>query len=364
VTLVLSNADVKSLLDPRVVLEVLEESYMQLARGDAACRPHSAMQIPTADPAKVYQWGSTEGGSAAGYFAIRMMSEIRYQSERGGIRTQEKYCVEPGVFCGLVLLFSVVTGEPLAILNDGVLQQMRVGADAAIGAKHMARDDAEVIGVFGAGNLARTIVAALREVRHITKIQVYDPFLPISERYAKDMSESHQIDTVILGDPRDVYAGADILAECTNSAEKTVVQGRYVEPGTHIVSVGRRLDDDAVRKIDWALRLGNATPLAGQPPVTDEHLVYITPAVSERSRQQGHSRGFERNFDDAKVIYLSELLEGRIGRRNRAEITYSERGNIMGAQFHAMAGRVYELAKERGEGREIPTGWLLQDVRN
>jgi alanine dehydrogenase len=364
VTLVLSNADVKSLLTPRAALEVLEESYMQLARGEAACRPHSTMQIPTADPTQVYQWGSTEGGSAAGYFATRIMSEIRYQSQRGGIRTQEKYCVEPGIFCGLVLLFSVVTAEPLAILNDGVLQQMRVGVDAAIGAKHMARDDSAVIGVFGAGNLARAIVASLREVRQITKIQVYDPSLPISERYAKDMSEIHQIDTVIVEDPRDVYAGADILAECTNSAESAVVRGRYVEPETHIVSVGRRLDDDAVRKIDWALRLGNATPLAGQPPVTDEHLVYITPSVSKNNREQGHSRGFERNFDDKKIIYLKELLEGRTGRRNRADITYSERGNIMGAQFHAMAGRVYELAKERGKGREIPTEWLLQDVRN
>lgn len=363
-TLVLSNADVKSLLDPRVALEVLEESYLQLARGEAACRPHSAMQIPTADPAKLYQWGSTEGGSAAGYFAIRMMSEIRYQRERGGIRTQEKYCIEPGVFCGLVLLFSVVTGEPLAILNDGVLQQMRVGVDAAIGAKHMARDDSEVIGVFGAGNLARAIVASLREVRHITKIQVYDPFLPTSERYAREMSESHHIDTVIVEDPRDAYAGADILAECTNSAETAVLKGRHVEPGTHIVSVGRRLDDDAVRRIDHVLRLGNATQLAGQQPVTDEHLVYITPAVSETNRQYGHSSGFGRNFDDAKVVYLKELLVGKTGRGNRADITYSERGNVMGAQFHAMAGRVYELARERGRGREIPTEWLIQDVRN
>ena len=83
-----------------------------------------------------------EGGSAAsGYDAIRMKSDVLTEVEYGGTRTQEKYCVEPGTYCGLVFLLSARTGEPLAILNDGVLQHMRVGADSAIGTKYAARDD-------------------------------------------------------------------------------------------------------------------------------------------------------------------------------------------------------------------------------
>lgn len=46
------------------------------------------------------------------------------------------------------------------------------------------------------------------------------------------------------------------------------------------------------------------------------------------------------------------------------QISYSERGNIQGAQFFAVAGRVYELAKEKGLGREIPTEWFSQDIRD
>ena len=42
----------------------------------------------------------------------------------------------------------------------------------------------------------------------------------------------------------------------------------------------------------------------------------------------------------------------------------SERGNLQGAQFHAVAGKVYELAKRAGLGREIPTEWFLQDIRD
>jgi len=66
-----------------------------------------------------------------------------------------------------------------------------------------------------------------------------------------------------------------------------------------------------------------------------------------------------------KRISLADLVEGKVkGRTSRDQITYSERGNLQGAQFFAVAGRVYELAKAAGLGREIPTEWFLQDIRN
>ncbi len=58
------------------------------------------------------------------------------------------------------------------------------------------------------------------------------------------------------------------------------------------------------------------------------------------------------------------LAEPGRGRTSDAEITFSERGNIQGAQFFAVAGKVYELAKQKGLGHEIPTEWLLQDIRD
>ncbi len=66
-----------------------------------------------------------------------------------------------------------------------------------------------------------------------------------------------------------------------------------------------------------------------------------------------------QKIGEDKVIYLKEILEGKEGRRSPVDFTYSERGNLQGAQFHAVAGRVYELAKERGFEREIPTEWFL-----
>jgi alanine dehydrogenase len=58
-------------------------------------------------------------------------------------------------------------------------------------------------------------------------------------------------------------------------------------------------------------------------------------------------------------------MEGKAkGRTSPEQITYSERGNVQGVQFFAVAAKVYEAAKRAGRGRKIPTEWLLQDIRN
>ena len=125
-TLILGNDDVKSVLSMEIAMRALEEAYSDLARGEAVCRPRIDIQIPTRDPAKIYQWGTMEGGSTSGYFAIRMKSDVIYEQEYQGAITQKKYCVRPGRFCGLILLNSIENGEPLALINDGYLQHMRV----------------------------------------------------------------------------------------------------------------------------------------------------------------------------------------------------------------------------------------------
>ena len=80
----------------------------------------------------------------------------------------------------------------------------------------------------------------------------------------------------------------------------------------------------------------------------------------KRAGKRGHGVIAEN-----KAVFLEEMLTGKKkGRSSPKQITYSERGNIQGAQFFAVAGKAYELAKEKGLGKEIPTDWLLQDIRD
>ena len=123
-TLVINNKDVAQVLTMEDTIDALERAYRDLATREAVCRPRIDIRIPTSDPSRNYQWGSMEGGSPSGYFAVRMKSDIVYEQTYNGVLTQEKYCVRPGLYCGLILLTSVETGEPLAFINDGVLQHM------------------------------------------------------------------------------------------------------------------------------------------------------------------------------------------------------------------------------------------------
>src|SRR6266700_8121242 len=118
-TLIINNAEVAKVLTMEMTLAALEQSYLALAAKEAVCRPRIDIRIPTSDPAKNYQFGSMEGGSTAGYFAVRMKSDVVYETSYGGVTTQKKYCMRPGLFCGLIFLTSVETGEPLAFINDG-----------------------------------------------------------------------------------------------------------------------------------------------------------------------------------------------------------------------------------------------------
>ncbi len=364
-TLFLNNKDVEKLLTMEITMEALERSYLQMIKGESVCRPRIDLQIPTRDPQKTYQWGTMEGGSSSGYFAIRMKSDVLYEQEYQGTHTLEKYCIQPGTFCGIIFLFRVDNGEPLALMNDGYLQHMRVGADSAIGVKYMARENAEVVGMFGSGGMARSHIDSIRLVRNIKKIQVYSPTKANREAYAREMKEKYGIEAVPLNHPQDVYKGADILAGCTD-ANIPIIFGRYVEKGTHIISVGGRPDEETFKRVDRYLRVGNATPPLGQSEIKDEYLTYAAPMIGMNQIKKAHrlSKGAVKLVSEDKVIYLKDILEGKKGRTSRDEITYSERGNLQGAQFHAVAGRVYELARERGLGREIPTEWFLQDIRD
>jgi alanine dehydrogenase len=365
--LLLNNDDVASVLTMEITIKALEDAYRELAGNQAVCRPRIDIQIPTREPGKIYQWGTMEGGSISGYFAIRMKSDVIYEQEYAGAWTQEKYCVAPGKFCGLILLVNIQNGEPLALMNDGYLQHMRVGADSGIGAKYMARDDAEVVGMIGSGGMARTHAEAFLLARKIKRIQIYSPTKSHREAYSRETTERLGVEVVPVDHPREVYRGADIVAGCTDSAVPIII-GQWLEAGTHVTCIGGKPDQDTIRKIDVSLRLGNAPAPWGLPEfgVPDEYLTYA--AIPEENAgfqmKRVGKRGHGAIAED-RCILLRELLSGKKkGRTSSQQITYSERGNIQGAQFFAVAGKVYELAKEKGLGRELPTEWLLQDIRD
>jgi alanine dehydrogenase len=367
-TLIINNHDVEKVLTMEDTIAALEKSYKDLAVGEAVCRPRIDIRIPTSDPKKNYQFGTMEGGSTGGYFAIRFKSDVIWEDNYNGVTTQEKYCMQQGTFCGMVLLTSIENGEPLALINDGVLQHMRVGADGGIGVKYMSNPDAEVVGMLGSGGMSRTHMMAFNAVRNIKKLQVFSPTKANREKFAEEMRHRYNIEVKVCDKPEDIYKGAHIVAALTDSAV-SVTDGGLLEKGSHIVVIGGsgKPDKKALDRVDAYLRFGDSPAPVGHPELqTDaEHIGYAARPDQPKfgdGRSKGRVHGVA--LPDKRITF-ADLVSGKAkGRTSADQITYSERGNLQGAQFYAVAGKVYEEIKKRGMGYEIPTSLFLQDIRN
>ncbi|MPZ89563.1 MAG: ornithine cyclodeaminase family protein, partial [Nitriliruptorales bacterium] len=197
----------------------------------------------------------------------------------------------------------------------------------------------------------------------------YSPTPANREAYAAEMAERYGIEAVAVDDPREVYRDVDILCGCTDAAGE-VIRGDWLEAGTHITCVGGRPDRATYERVDTWLRLGTVPAPRGHEDwrTTDENLVYAARPDAEvwsRHASDQRTRRPPTAQDRARLVYLEEVLnDGAVVRSGPEDVTYSERGNIQGAQFHAVACVIYEAAVDKSLGRELPTEWFLQDIRD
>jgi alanine dehydrogenase len=199
--LLLNNEVVAQILDMKGCMEALETGYKDLVQERANYRGRYDFFVPNDDPKLMYRWGTMEGASRTfETMAIRMKSDMLEWPDG---KTVEKYCVQPGTFCGIVMVFSTRNGEPLAIINDGYIQHMRVGGCAGLGVKYLSREDAGVVGIFGSGGMARTYLLAFNEVRRIREVRVYSPTKRNRENFAAEMSQKLGLKIVPVENPQD-----------------------------------------------------------------------------------------------------------------------------------------------------------------
>lgn len=357
-TLLINTEEARRVLTMDDCLEYLDTAYKDLANKEAVTAPPGGrwdVWVPVGDE-KYYVFGTLQGASRRlGVFAMRFKSDIMHYPWEADGQTLDKYCVEPGKYCGIIMLFSVWDGEPLAILNDGHIQHMRVGATAGVAANYMAREDATSVGMFGSGGMARTYLEAFAKVRKIDYCKVYSPTKAHREAYAAEMSDKLDINVIAVDSPDQVTEGTDIVAGCTDSAQP-IIHPQYMAPGMHVTPVlPKELPRESVDKFDVVVRHNNGGAegfFVGQ----DEEYSGL-PA--------GHFDSSYRGVDRSNAPTLADLVSGKApGRTSDDQLTcyYNVPGS--GLQFAAVAYRTYELAKEAGLGRELPTEWFLEDERD
>lgn len=373
--LLINNQDAEQVLTMRECLDSIEAGVREYYDGDATCRPRIDVWAPAGDPNGYYQWGSMEGTSRRfSVFATRIKSDIAYWvGGKEGVSTQEKYCQRPGKFCGLILLFSLENGEPLAIMNDGFIQHLRVGATAGLGAKYLAREDATTVAMIGSGGMARTHALAFCEVRKIKRVQVYSPTAANRVAYAKEMEEKLGIEVEPVSTSREALKGAAIVATCTDSTVP-VVEGKHIEEGAVITTVKgtTEIDEETFKRVDlfatFAPDVGSSSGTSERTAshaqrISGNHRAYVAGRPKDLARIPEVKRA--RRMDIRKTVSFKDLFAGSAqGRINSRQIISLAGNQIQGIQFASVGGLTYRLIKEKGLGREFPTDWLLQDIRN
>ena len=377
--LIINNDLVSELITVEDCIEALEEAFKKLPSGGAIHRPRIDMYFPCQRDDGYFRWGTMEGAND-GYFAIRMKSDIMHWPEdENGNWTEEKYCIEPGTYCGVILLISTENAEPLAFINDGVLQHMRVGAGAGLGVKCLARKDSRVVGMLGSGGMARTFLQAFKGVRDIRQCKVYSPTPEHREEYAEEMSKRLNIEVIAVDNPHDAVRGCDILTSCTDSMNP-VYDAEWIEPGMHVTNLGRReMPDASAEKFDVVIRQGTAGLQMKQTERFQAErglspAAYIGGTAEEMKRipEKNPEPGFggdDPEFTDrgkgGDKPDFADLASGKIeGRTSDDQVTFYRNVGNQGLQFSACGQVVYRRAKERGLGQEIPTDWFLQDIRD
>ena len=359
--LLIDNQTVANILDMKGCMEALEIGYRDLINERAVYRCRYDLFVPNDDPKLMYRWGTMEGASRSfETFAIRMKSDMLEWPEG---KTAEKYCIEPGTFCGVVMVFSTRNGEPLAIINDGIIQHMRVGGCAGLGANYLSREDSSVVGIYGAGGMARTYLLAFNQVRKIREVKVYSPTQKNRAAYASEMCQKLGIKIMPVERPEEAARGSDIVATCTDSIQVVVNDPDWIEPGMHLTCVkANEWNPDIVKSADLVVKMGRATLNldVGQMRIGGEAAV-----VAGNAAEIKRIANPKVDIFSAEFPLLTDIMSGKLkGRTDAQQVTFFVNSGTQGLQFASTAGYVVREAKRRGLGQQIPTDWFLQDIRD
>lgn len=352
--LILSDADITRSLDMGACLDALRIAYRELGEGVALNRPRTDNHIPTARPGEFYRFKTFDGAvPGLGVLALRIDSDLVSWPVINGNRRQVKSPVAGGRYFGLVWLFEIDTGRPLAIMHDHYIQRMRVGATNGLAADYLARRDATKVGMLGSGWQAGAQIMALAAVRSLESVRVFSPNRAHLEAFCLELRGMLDLDVRPAASPEEAIDGADIAVTATNSMQP-VVFGDWLRPGMHLSSIKQwEVDQAGYQRPDVTVlnaRSGKGADLFTAVVDRDE-----IPYLAEG--------GLPYNFAGSESWpELADLATGRHpGRTGSGEVTFFLNNIGIGIQFAAAGAAAYRRARELGLGHEVPDEWFLQE---
>ncbi len=337
-------------------IEALEPMYRDYAQGKALLSPRVDNIAPNSVPGAYYAFKHMGGTwPAAGVQALRLNSDVITHPLVAGKPRRVKQPLANGRWVGLVLLFSMETGQLLAMFPDGVMQRLRVGAANGIALKYLARPDVTTLALIGAGWQAGAQLMAALAVRAFREVRVYSPRRESREAFAAEAQTRHAETRIVAVDSaQKCVAGADVVMASTSSMVRVIEPG-WLRPGMHASCIkAQEVDGEILDRCDrvfvhtreQAKQIDNVMP--------------DTPNVSRESARGWWNDG---THEIARYPDLKQLVAGFAPGRERAEEITCFVNNIgLGLQFAAAGAFVLRKAREAGVGQELPDEWFSEDV--
>jgi alanine dehydrogenase len=354
VTIIITDDDVKRLLPMRDCIVAMGVAFRDFANGVAVNRPRMRYLAQHPDPERKYLANVHVGAVPSyGIACVRAGSQIiKPPSPTNDRRLYEN----PQAFnWGIVILYSLETAEPLALMHEFQLSGMRVGATTGVAVDAIARKDAATLGLFGTGKQAHAALEAIACVRPIRRVNVYSPSAEHRAAFVRDMAREG-MDVVAVADARAVVAGADIVC-CATTSMKPVFDGDWLEDGQLVVSIANSDVTNKRSEVDRrTYERANAVIVNDWESVVDNDQTELLDPIKE---------GVIR---EDQVHELGELLvgEAEIAQPQRGAdekgIIYFKNNSGLAIQFAAAGGILYRKAIAEGNNKTIPTEWLGSDL--
>jgi alanine dehydrogenase len=320
----LSAADVVRALPMKDAVEAMRDAFRQLSTGKAVMPPR--MQIETAEPPGDALFMPSYI-PAAGRMGVKIVTLFGGNAALGLPRIQ-----------ALMIVFDAATGSPLAVMDGTSLTAIRTGAASGVATDLLARPDAAVAAVFGAGPQARTQLAGVCAVRPIRRARIFDVSAERARAIAREMAEELGIQVEAAASPSEALAGTDVVCTATTASEPVFADGD-VAPGTHINAIGSY--KPGVREIP-AETVRRARVVVDHLPAALAEAGDLIIPMNQGLIGKGH-------------VYaeLGELLAGvKKGRESPGEITLFKSVGVA-VQDLAAADRVLAAAERLNLGTEL-----------
>lgn len=322
-TLILNQAEVRSLLNMSDCISVVEQAFVEFSSGTAVqplrTNIHSDQGISLYMPAYL------EKSQA---LACKVVSVFN--------KNPEKYNL-PAVL-GTVLLQDVNTGKVKCIMDGSYLTAVRTGAASGVATKYLARDEKNMsLGIIGTGVQAEMQALAVKEVRQINKVLIFDLSEKAAIAFKQKLEECFEVEIEIVADVNDI-AKADIICTATSSPEP-VIDGKKIKKGTHINGIGSHTPK--TRELDTVLIKKSVFIGDSKDACFSEAGDFLIPLI-------------EGAFDEThfKAELGEVIMNDKAGRTSKSQITVFK-SNGLAVQDAATAAMIYENALKAKVGAEV-----------